>query len=59
MSNELFHNSKVGVNTCIMLFRTKERHLENFKTYFAYWKEDGFYKKKLVEELIMIMFGQK
>jgi type I restriction enzyme M protein len=46
MPNELFHNSKVGVNTCIMLFKAKEKHPKNFKTYFAYWKEDGFYKKK-------------
>jgi len=46
MPNELFHNSKVGVNTCVMLFKAKEKHPDNFKTYFAYWKDDGFSKKK-------------
>ncbi|MEA3512370.1 MAG: N-6 DNA methylase [Campylobacterota bacterium] len=46
MPNELFHNSKVGVNTCVMLFKAKEKHPDSFKTYFAYWKDDGFSKKK-------------
>ena len=46
MPNELFHNSKVGVNTCVMLFKAKEKHPDGFKTYFAYWKDDGFSKKK-------------
>ncbi len=46
MPNELFHNSKVGVNTCIIIFKAKEKHPNGFKTYFAYWKNDGFSKKK-------------
>jgi type I restriction-modification system DNA methylase subunit len=46
MPTELFHNSNVGVNTCIMVFKAKEKHPSNYKTYFGYWKEDGFIKRK-------------
>ncbi|MDD2181435.1 MAG: N-6 DNA methylase [Bacilli bacterium] len=46
MPIELFHNSKVSVNTCIMVFRAKEPHPKHFKTYFADWKNDGFTKRK-------------
>jgi len=46
MPDELFYNSKVGTNTCIMVFKAKEKHPTNYKTYFGYWKEDGFYKKR-------------
>ncbi|NOZ89941.1 MAG: N-6 DNA methylase [Epsilonproteobacteria bacterium] len=46
MPDELFYNSKVGTNTCIMVLKAKERHPSNYKTYFGYWKDDGFYKKR-------------
>lgn len=46
MPNELFKNSKVGTNTCIMIFKAKEKHKENFKTWFAYCKDDGFTNRK-------------
>ena len=46
MPTELFHNSKVGVNTCTVVFKAKEKHPQNYKTYFAYWREDGFVKRK-------------
>lgn len=46
MPNELFHNSNAAVNTCIMVFKAKEKHPTNYKTYFGYWKEDGFIKIK-------------
>ena len=46
MPTELFHNSNVGVNTCIMVFIAKEKHPSNYKTYFGYWKDDGFIKRK-------------
>ncbi len=46
MPAELFHNSNVGVNTCIMVFKAKEKHPVNYKTYFGYWKDDGFIKRK-------------
>jgi type I restriction enzyme M protein len=46
MPTELFNNSKVTVTTCIIVCRAKEKHPDNYKTYFAYWKEDGFTKRK-------------
>lgn len=46
MPTELFHNSNVGVNTCIIVFKAKEKHPINYKTYFGYWKDDGFIKRK-------------
>ena len=46
MPNELFHNSNATVNTCIMVFRAKEKHPKGYKTYFGYWKQDGFIKIK-------------
>lgn len=46
MPTELFHNSNVGVNTCVMVFKAKEKHPNNYKTYFGYWKDDGFIKRR-------------
>lgn len=46
MPNELFHNSNVGVNTCVMVFVAHKPHLKNKKTFFGYYKDDGFVKRK-------------
>lgn len=46
MPNDLFHNSDVSVHTSIIVFKAKEKHPENYKTYFGYWKNDGFIKIK-------------
>lgn len=46
MPNELFKNSKVGVVTCIMVFEAHISHPKNKKTFFGYFKEDGFLNKK-------------
>ena len=46
MPNELFHNSKAGVVTCIMVFTSKIPHSINKETFFALFKEDGFEKRK-------------
>lgn len=46
MPDELFHNSNVAVVTAVMVFRAKEKHPSNYKTYFGYWKDDGFIKIK-------------
>ncbi|EQB34607.1 hypothetical protein M947_10560 [Sulfurimonas hongkongensis] len=46
MPDELFYNSNVGTNTCIIVTKAKEKHPNNYKTYFGYWKDDGFYKKR-------------
>ncbi|HJD61880.1 MAG TPA: SAM-dependent methyltransferase [Rickettsia endosymbiont of Columbicola hoogstraali] len=47
MPDELFINSKVDVITSIIVLKAKEKHPSNYKTYFGYFKEDGFYKKKV------------
>lgn len=46
MPDELFHNSKVGVVTCVMIFTAHVPHPEGKKTWFGYWKDDGFIKVK-------------
>ena len=46
MPDQLFHNSKVGVVTCVMVFSAHRPHPENKKTWFGYWKDDGFVKVK-------------
>lgn len=46
MPNELFNNSNVGVVACIMVFTAHKPHPSNKKTWFGYWKDDGFVKVK-------------
>jgi len=46
MPNELFFNSKVGVVSCIMVFTAHKQHPKNKETYFGYYKNDGFVKRK-------------
>ncbi|CAC9613382.1 hypothetical protein [uncultured Gammaproteobacteria bacterium] len=46
MPDELFHNSKVGTNTCIMVFEAHITHSEKKNTFFGYFKNDGFTKRK-------------
>jgi type I restriction enzyme M protein len=45
MPDELFY--PVGTVTCIMVFRAGKPHdATKFKTWFGYWKDDGFVKTK-------------
>lgn len=44
MPNDLFH--PVGVNTCIIVFKAHNPHSSNKKTFFGYFKDDGFTKQK-------------
>ncbi|MDR1894183.1 MAG: SAM-dependent methyltransferase [Spirochaetales bacterium] len=46
MPDELFFNSKVNVVTCIMIFTAHKPHPKNKETYFGYYKDDGFIKRK-------------
>lgn len=46
MPSELFFNSKVNVVTCIMIFTAHRSHPVNKKTFFGYFKDDGFDKRK-------------
>ena len=47
MPNELFFNSKVSVVSCIMIFRAHRPHPDNKETFFGYFKDDGFIKRKV------------
>jgi type I restriction enzyme M protein len=46
MPDELFHNSEVGVVTCTIVITAHIPHPQNKKTWFGYWKNDGFVKMK-------------
>lgn len=46
MPNELFHNSKIAVVTCLMVFTAHVPHAKGKKTWFGYWKDDEFIKTK-------------
>lgn len=47
MPNELFSNSKTNVVTCVMIFTAHKPHPINKETYFGYYKDDGFVKRKI------------
>ena len=44
MPNDLFH--PVGVITCILVFEAHNPHPKNKETFFGYFKNDGFEKRK-------------
>ena len=44
MPDDLFY--PVGVITCIMVFDAHKPHPKEYKTFFGYFKNDGFYKTK-------------
>jgi len=44
MPDTLFSNSDKNAVTCIMVFEAWRPHTQNAKTYFGYWKDDGFIK---------------
>lgn len=46
MPNELFFNSDTGMVTCVMIFTSHKAHPANKETYFGYYKDDGFVKRK-------------
>jgi len=46
MPDELFYNSDKSVVTCVMVFTAHKPHPENKKTFFGYFKDDGFEKRK-------------
>ncbi len=46
MPDDLFYNTDNGVVTAIVVFRAHVPHNPNKETYFGYWKDDGFEKKK-------------
>ena len=47
MPNELFFNSNTSVVTCIMIFTAHKPHSKDKETFFGYYKDDGFVKRKI------------
>lgn len=47
MPNELFFNSNVSVVSCVMIFTAHKPHSKHKETYFGYYKDDGFIKRKV------------
>ena len=46
MPDELFASSKASSVTCVMIFKAHKPHDNNVETYFGYYKDDGFEKRK-------------
>lgn len=46
MPDELFYNSDKSVVTCIMVFTAHKPHPKDKETFFGYFKNDGFEKRK-------------
>lgn len=44
--DELFYNTTATVVTCVMIFQAHTPHPKNYKTFFGYFKNDGFEKRK-------------
>ena len=41
MPPQVFHDSKVGVVTCVMVITAHHPHPQGKKTWFGYWRDDG------------------
>ena len=46
MPNDLFYENDASVDTCIMLWEAHKPHDSKKKTFFGFYKDDGFVKKK-------------
>jgi type I restriction-modification system DNA methylase subunit len=46
MPEDLFHDSKIGVITCALVITAHTPHPKGKKTWFGYWRNDGFLKVK-------------
>ena len=46
MPDELFYNSDKSVATCVMVFTAHKPHPNGKETFFGYFKDDGFEKRK-------------
>jgi type I restriction-modification system DNA methylase subunit len=46
MPEDLFHDSNANIVTCVMVFTAHTPHPKGKKTWFGYWRNDGFVKKK-------------
>jgi hypothetical protein len=44
MPDKLFDDSEKSAVTCVMVFEAHKPHSDNNKTWFGYWKDDGYIK---------------
>ena len=54
MPDELFFNSKVNVVACVMVFTAHKPHPKHKETYFGYYKNDGFEKRKILGRIDLL-----
>ena len=59
MPDELLTNSKANVVSCAMIFTAHKAHPKNKETYFGYYKNDGFEKRKLLGRIDVFGFWQE
>lgn len=46
MPNDIFYGQGVGTCVCIMIWEAKKAHNSSVSTFFGYYKDDGFVKRK-------------
>jgi hypothetical protein len=46
MPDKLFDDNEKSSVTCVMVFEAHKPHTETSKTWFGYWKDDGFIKQR-------------
>jgi len=59
MPNELFFNSNTSVVSCVMIFTAHKPHPKNKETYFGYYKNDGFVKRKTKGRIDALLTWEK
>jgi len=59
MPDELFISSKANVVSCAMIFTAHKSHPKNKETYFGYYKNDGFEKRKLLGRIDVFGFWEE
>ena len=46
MPDDIFYGQGAGTNVCVMIWKAKIPHNKNISTFFGYYKDDGFVKRK-------------
>ena len=46
MPSDIFYSNNANTNTCVMVWKAKSPHDKEHKTFFGYYKDDGFVKAK-------------
>ncbi len=46
MPDDIFYGQGAGTNVCVMIWKAKIPHNSSYSTFFGFYKDDGFVKKK-------------